>query len=247
MRREITTTPYQPHRWVDELPDTALANYGVWRDQAFRCEGDAQGLAYRLDTHVFGCDNRGARIAELWPADKLFEDLAVGIFRTETDKLRRKALVAIFGSAAEQDVWDLIQDCVELPGTPEGAYDLQDRICARIDHGTFNDADLAWVQAAAARQVTDEDLLGMHPFDGDQGDAKKLSRRVVRGRRDHRCHWTSLTIPAGEPRLVIKEVMDGEFIATRHSRVAAWFDVYAFNGSLAEMLKRDEAPLAAAA
>jgi hypothetical protein len=247
MRRQTTDTPYVPHQWVDELPDTAWANYAVWRDMAFRCEGDAQGLAYRLNAHVFDCDNRGARIAELRPADKMFEDLAVGIFRTETDKLRRKALVAILGSAAEQDVWSLIQDCVELPGTPEGSYSLQDRICARIDHGTFNDADLAWVQAAAARQVTDEDLAGMHPFDGDQGDAKELFRRVVRGCRDHRCHWTGLTIPAGEPHLVIKEVMEGDFLITRHSRVAAWFEVYACKGSLAEMLKGDEAPLSAAA
>ena len=112
MRRQTTETPYQPHRWVDELPDTAWANYAVWRDQAFRCEGNGQRLAYRLDAHVFDCDNRGARIAELRPADRMFEDLAAGIYRLATEDCvaRLEAIVEIFGSKAKWDVWEIVSN-----------------------------------------------------------------------------------------------------------------------------------------
>ncbi|MET7242926.1 hypothetical protein ABZT49_06115 [Methylobacterium sp. EM32] len=250
MRREITTTPYQPHRWVDELPDTAWANFGVWRDQAFRCEGNGQRLAYRLDAHVFDCDNRGARIAQLRPADRMFEDLAAGIYRLATEDCgaRMEAIVEIFGSEAKWDVWEIIVAYMEEPEMPEHFRNLQGRIIDRIESGRWNDADLAWVQRRAAEQVTDEDLLSLSPFDGGkEGDVRELARKVVRGRRDHRCHGTGLVIPAGEPHLFLRELIDGEFYATRHGRVAAWFSAHADAPDLAEMLKRDEAPLATAA
>lgn len=249
MRREITETPYVPHRYVDELPDTALANFGVWRDSLLRGDADAHALAYGLDAHVFETDARGARIPVLRNPPTLFEDVLVGIHYTKDPDARHRAIVGIFGSVAARDVSILANDFVlEQDGADEDR-DLQGRILCRIESGHWNDADLAWCQRRAAEQVTEADLLAMMPFDGGkEGDIRELSRRVVRGRRDHVCHWTGLTIPAGEPHLVLRELIDGEFYRTRHGRVAAWFEVHCQDGTLAEMLKRQaEAPLAAAA
>ncbi|BAQ47665.1 hypothetical protein [Methylobacterium aquaticum] len=247
MRRQTSTTPYQPHSYVDELPNTAWANYGVWRDSLLRGDTDAHALAYGLDAHVFETDARGARIPVLRNPPTLFEDLAVGIYRTADYEARLAAIVAIFGSSAQRDVWFLIKDCVEERDMPAEFHDLQGRILCRVESGTHNAADLAWIEAAAARQVTDDDMLQLDVFGGDEADTKELSRRVVRARREHRCHWTGLPIAVGERHLVIREVCEGDFLVTRHSILAVWFAVYGDDIALSESLRPAEAPLATAA
>ena len=94
--------------------------------------------------------------------------------------------------------------------------------------------------------MIDEDVLRMQPFDTDQIDARLISAKVVRGRRAHVCHWTGYAIPAGERHLVLREAVDGKILTTRHSLLAAYLDVVAGDGSIAELLARDDAePLAA--
>ncbi|WP_449409687.1 hypothetical protein [Methylobacterium komagatae] len=247
MRREITETPYQPHRYVDELPDTALANFGVWRDSLLRGDADALALASSLCTDVFLKDDFGARVPELRDASSMFESVATGIYRTADYDARLAAIVAIFGSAAKRDVWFLVRDYVDETSTPELDHDLKGRILCRVENGTHNAADLAWIEAAAARQVTDDDMLQLDVFGGDEAETRELSRRVVRARREHRCHWTGLPIAVGERHLVIREVCEGDFLVTRHSVLAVWFAVYADDIALSESLRPAEQPLAAAA
>lgn len=237
METKIFNPPYEPHRYVDELPATAWANLAVWIDSVRRHDHEPKALAYTLDVDV-------AR-----PVADLFKDVAAGILKLQNPKSQAVAIRVIFGSLAEREVIDIIQDLAEEadPEMPTAFHNLQGRILFRIGRGTFNDLDLAWVQRKAVDQVTDEDMLGVDAFSGDQGEARELSRRVIRGRKDHTCHWTGRTIPAGEPHLVLSEVMEGDFIKTRHSRLACWFHVYGGDLALAEMLKPAEPPLAAAA
>ncbi|GBU17020.1 MULTISPECIES: hypothetical protein [Methylobacterium] len=248
MRRQTSTTPYVPHRYIDELPDTAFANFGVWRDRLERGDREPHALAIEAGANVFvPHPDTGASLPEILAPSDLFETLAAGIEKLDFYS-RREAIVAIFGSLAERDVGDIIRECVEEPDMPELFRDLQGRIIDRIESGHWNDADLGWIKLRAAEQVTDDDFLHMLPFDGGkEGDVRELARKVVRGRKDHVCHGTGLVIPAGEPHLLLRELIDGEFYATRHGRVSAWFEVYAEAPELAEMLKRDERPLAAAA
>ena len=247
MRREITSTPYSPHRYVDELSDTALANYGVWRDSLLRGDADALALAYTLAIDVFVKDASGVCVRELLDASSMFGSLATGIYWIKDYEAKLQAIVSIFGGAARRDVWFLIRDRVEEPGMPEQFHDLKGRILCRVENGTHNAADLAWIEAAAARQVTDDDMLQLDVFGGDEADTKELSRRVVRARREHKCHWTGLPIAVGERYLVIREVCEGDFVTTRHSVLAVWFAVYGDDIALSESLRPAEAPLSAAA
>jgi hypothetical protein len=111
----------------------------------------------------------------------------------------------------------------------------QDRIVRRIADGTHSAADVAWIQAQADA-ASDELLLETRPFDGDQSEATELSRKVVRGRVPHTCHWTRRTIAPGERHVVIKEVVDWEFLTTRHSVLAAYLDVAGEDPGLASHL-----------
>lgn len=247
MRREITSNPYSPHSYVDELPDTAWANLDVWQDRVLQGDVDAQALAYSLDVPVFQRDAAGARTTQRRHPAALFEDLAAGIYGTADHEARLKAIVAIFGGAARRDAWFLIKDCVEERDMLTRDRDLQGRILCRVENGTHNAADLAWIEAAAARQVTDGDMLRLDVFGGDEADTKELSRRVVRARREHRCHWTGLPIAVGERHLSIREVCEGDFVTTRHSVLAVWFAVYGGDIALSESLRPVEDPLSAAA
>lgn len=247
MRREITETPYAPHRYVDELPDTSWANYGVWRDSLLCGDTDALALAFTLCTDVFLRDEFGVRKPELRDPAAMFGSLATGIYRSTDYEARLKAIVAIFGSSAQRDVWFLVKDCVEERDMPREFHDLQGRILCRVESGKHTAADLAWIEAAAARQVTDDDMLQLDVFGGDEADTKELSRRVVRARREHKCHWTGLPIAVGERHLVIREACEGDFVTTRHSVLAVWFAVYGDDIALSESLRPAEQPLAAAA
>lgn len=248
------TYPYEPHSYVEELPETARANFAVWIDSIVRGDRDAHALAEKLKVNVVAPDPfHPGRFITLHQG-LLFKDVALGITWLKDYTAQKAAKLAIFGSIASRSVTDVIEAVIEAVTDYPDAFvnsrpprDLQQRILFRFDCGTFNDLDLAWVQRKAVDQVTDEDMLGVDAFSGDQGEARELSRRVIRGRKDHTCHWTGLTIPAGEPHLVLSEVMEGDFITTRHSRLACWFHVYGGDLALAEMLKPAEPPLAAAA
>lgn len=236
MRRRITEIPYVPHRYADELPDTAFGNYAVWRDALIRDERGARSLAIRLDVDAFRTGSPVAGVRDLTNFDEMFVAVAGGIEDIEDATERSRTIRDIFGSLAEREVEDLIEAVV----MQDEARNLQARILYRVDRGSYTDADLAWIRRQAAQHVTDDDFAFMDPFQGDESEVTVLSRRVVRARREHRCHWTGLPIPVGERHLVLRETADGEFVTTRHSLVAAWFSAYADDPTLAEMLKRDE-------
>jgi hypothetical protein len=243
METEISTIPYEPHRYVDELPATARSSFAVWTDSVARGDEDAVALALKLDVVVMKPDPDRPAVKVVRREGTLFEDVAVGISALQTYTAQEAAALVIFGSLTVGEVRDLIEAVMES----DEARNLRARVLYRVDHGTFNATDVAWIKRQAAENVTDDDFPGMSPFDGDHGEAKEIARRVVRGRRDHHCHQTGLIIPAGEPHLMIKEVMEGEFLTTRHGIVAAWFSAFTESPELAEMLKPDEPPLAAAA
>ena len=80
--------------------------------------------------------------------------------------------------------------------------------------------------------LTTYDLLSVDPFEGSgDEDVLVLSEKVVRGRREHRDHWSGMPIPVGESHVVRKEVCDGEFLTTRHSRETLWLALVGGFGS----------------
>lgn len=243
MEREITFLPYSPHSYVNELPDVAWAGLDAWQAKVIDGDIAAQAQAYDLDVTVTQRDYSGARTNRRRDPAALFFDLALAIYRTGSNDARLAVIEDVFGAVAKRDVWFLIKDAVEEQDMTSDLHDLEGRIMCRIESGHWHATDLAWVQRRAAEQVTDEDMLNLDVFSGDQGDARELSRRVVRARRDHMCHWSGLPIAVGERHLVIREMLDGEFLVTRHSVVACWFGVYGGGLDLAEAFKRDEAPL----
>ena len=119
------------------------------------------------------------------------------------------------------------------------------RVSMRIADGTCTAADIDWIRARA-EALTDQQILEMQPFSGDESDSSELSRRVVRGRKPHTCHWTRETIAPGERHLVISEVCEGAFVQTRHSLLAAYLDVRGEDPGLAVHLAPREEQEAAA-
>ncbi|WP_375453482.1 hypothetical protein [uncultured Methylobacterium sp.] len=111
----------------------------------------------------------------------------------------------------------------------------EDRIKVRIAAGTHTPADVDLIKARAV-EMSDEVMLDINPFDGDETETKVLSRDVVRGRVAHTCHWSRLTIPPGERHLVIKEVAEGKFVTTRHSMLAVYLDTMGEDPGLAAHL-----------
>ncbi|MCJ2090348.1 hypothetical protein MKK88_30830 [Methylobacterium sp. E-005] len=220
--RRVTEIPYEPHRYADELPNTAWANALVW-DSRVRA-GDEDALALARDLGLGSASLPGPdRI------DALLYGVALGVAALLDGKAQEKAIVAVFGSHGMRDVHALFEAIGDDPLVDDEARAtfLQERILGRVEWGRHNDADVAWLQSKAAAVVVDDDFMGTVPFQGDETESTELERRVVRARREHTCYLTGLPIAAGERHLVLREVAEGQFTTTRHSAVAAWFEAHA--------------------
>lgn len=171
MRRHVTPLPYEPHRWVDEVPDVALANMRVWSTAAaVHREPAAVALATDLLVRIDQPD-RGPLPPAVRPAENLlFEDLAYAI--ADLDHLRRTsaataAITAIFGSATRKEVRNICQGCSDtVIGQPPNRAALRARIISRLQRQSANATDQAWgmlhghddPDLAAALRVSGEDV-----------------------------------------------------------------------------------------
>ncbi|BDA85437.1 hypothetical protein Sa4125_29790 [Aureimonas sp. SA4125] len=114
---------------------------------------------------------------------------------------------------------DILPSIITDPGVPA---DLDDGDLAEAaEEGAYIPGLLDEIRRRAALLTADE-LLSVEPFEGDDGDVRVLSSKVVRGRKEHRDHWSGMPIAAGELHVFRKELMDGEFLTTRHSRETLW-------------------------
>jgi hypothetical protein len=117
-----------------------------------------------------------------------------------TDELA--VLGAIFGEAYASPVQDVMTD-IFMDRSNESPHP-QKRIGLRLRLGYPVPTDAPLIRKDAARRISDADLLAMKPGAVEVSD------------RDHVCHDSGVTIPAGERHLV---AADGD---TRHSLTAAW-------------------------
>lgn len=207
-------------RYFDELPLEARANLrtaiGAWRDGepamtlAVRRLGVPEDMTLRTTGEIF---------------DRMIGEIAFG----SSDSL----VEVVFGKEQANRVFLL---CEEIHEEQEVLVaNRVRRICERIADGRHTSLDVSWL-VAQAQTLQYQQILEMRPFDGDESEAKELSRAVVSGRKPHTCHWTKRTIAPGERHLVIKEVVNGEFLTTRHSLLAVYLDVVGEDPGLAAHL-----------
>lgn len=221
-------------RYYDELPHKARIAFrnavGAARD------GQAEAI------EAFAAIGLGLPVVAATHFADLFDKAAYG-HGANISPATQQAAIYLFGEESVGVATSLCDDVHAETEHLAGAREI--RICMRIADGTCTAADVEWIRARA-EALSDDQILEMQPFAGDESDSKELLRRVVKGRKPHTCHWTRETIAPGERHLVIKEVCGGEFVETRHSLLAAYLDVRGEDPGLAAHLAPREPQEAAA-
>ncbi|WP_279482293.1 hypothetical protein [Aureimonas sp. SK2] len=127
------------------------------------------------------------------------------------------ALMVVAASASPEAVAEAEEFETDIPPPEMDDFELAEA----AEAGVYIPGLLDEIRRRAAL-LTDDELLSVEPFEGDDGDVRVLSSKVVRGRWEHRDHWSGMPIPKGELHVVRGEVCDGEFLTTRHSRETIW-------------------------
>lgn len=127
------------------------------------------------------------------------------------------ALMVLAASASPEAVAEADEFETDIPPPEMDDFELAEA----AEAGVYIPSLLDEIRRRASL-LTDDELLSVEPFEGDDSDVRVLSSKVVRGRREHRDHWSAMPIPAGEPHVVRKELFEGEFLTTRHSRETLW-------------------------
>ena len=74
-----------------------------------------------------------------------------------------------------------------------------------------------------AYSLTDRDLLGIDPFQGDVEETAILRNRMVKGRKRYADHWSGWPIQPGDlHRCIVERTEDGRLTTTRHSLLSLW-------------------------
>lgn len=206
-------------RYWDELPHAARTAFRIVVARTRDGDLTARGIFYAI----------GVLDADRTHMADLFDRVALVIHQLPKEA-GASARRLLFGLRDEARLTSLFEDMFEE--IEFAAKGREERITQRIADGTHSQDDVDWIRARA-ESLSDELLLEMNPFSGDESEAKELSRKVVRGRVPHTCHWTKRTIQPGERHLVIREVVEGEFLTTRHSVLAAYLDVVGQDPGLA--------------
>lgn len=146
---------------------------------------------------------------------------------------------AIFGGPADDDATDsavhVIYDLNEERGLSEGEREtrLRDRIVKRIRLGSYDTADIEWLEIRAAA-MEDAKVLRMQPFGEER--ILELARCVVTASTPQTDFWTRREIAPDERHLMLRESVGGRERETRHSLLSAYLHVVCQDGGATEFL-----------
>lgn len=220
--------------YIDELRDGARAHFEEWLRGLAAGDPSARAAVWGLRQRLDGLTTEAT-----------FERVAQAIDQYASHH-RVLYAAALFGGLYDDD--DAIESALAImavvcaeQGLTEAERDVRrrDRIVERLRLGSWDDADIRWLEERAA-EMTDAEILRMDPFDGE--GITEISRRVV-SRDVEVDHWTRRPIPAGQRHLVLRESLMGRETETRHSLLSAYLHVVAGDGGAAEYLAPFEEPV----
>lgn len=214
--------------YVSELRDGADRHFRDWLARLTAGDASARTTAWGLGVDLAGLTPEAAleALAGEFTAQGAFEQLLYAS--------------AIFGGPADDDdatdsAVHVIYDMVDERGLSEGEREarLRDRIVKRIRLGSYDEADVEFLEVLAAG-MSDAEILRMSPFDGE--GIVEIGRRVVTCSTAVRDHWTRRVIEPGERHLVLRESLMGRETETRHSELSAFLHVVCGVGGATEFL-----------
>lgn len=132
-----------------------------------------------------------------------------------------------------------------FPALPEAEREarLRDRIVPWLREGSYDEADIRWLEERAAT-MTNAEILKMTPF--DEAREHEISRHVAQASTPQTDHWTRRPIPPGERHLVLHEHLMGRENETRHSVLSVYLNVVCQDGGAVEFLAEYQEALALA-
>ncbi|ACS39118.1 hypothetical protein [Methylorubrum extorquens] len=215
--------------YFDELRDNAGEHFTEWLRALAAGESSARAAAWGLHLDLGG----------LSPA-VAFERVAEAVDRYASVHRVLYAAACFGGPYDDEDAIEsalpLMAVAVAEKAMTEGEREarLRARIVGRIREGSYDEADVDWLEIKAAG-MSDAQVLDMEPFDGVGGIA--LGRRVVTCSTPVTDHWTRRIIEPGERHLLLRESVMGRETETRHSLLSAYLHVVAGDGGAAEFLE----------
>ncbi|MBE7196319.1 MAG: hypothetical protein INR70_00750 [Parafilimonas terrae] len=215
--------------YFDELRDNAGTHFCEWLRALAAGEPSARAAVWGLGLDLGGLSPAAA-----------FEVVAEAVDKRASV---HRVLYAAATCGGAHDDEDAIESALTMMAVvvfekamteAEREARLRDRIVARIREGSYDEADVAWLEIKAA-MMTDAEVLRMEPFDGVGGLA--LGRRVVTCSTPVRNHWTRRVIEPDERHLVFRESIMGRETETRHSLLSTYLHVVCRDGGASEFLE----------
>lgn len=116
--------------------------------------------------------------------------------------------------------------------------EVADDVALLIEDGIASVTLIEWA-LRQARALKDDELFD-DIFGPDESDITPISDKIVRGRKAYQDQVTGLPIATGERHRVIKEVVEGKFLTTRHCELTIWmaqFSRYPYGHHLGANMK----------